>query len=74
MAPVAWLKLQTSLNYNESKTAWNRAPKNHGARDIPPPLPKGSILNKTWNAVVRDVAQIHTDHWISSVFLKRIRK
>jgi hypothetical protein len=59
---AAWVKLQTSLNYNESKAAWNRNPENHGIQEIPPSPSKRSCVDKTRNTITRVAAQIRTDH------------
>jgi len=71
---AAWMKLWSSLNYNENKVAWNCDPKNHSTREIRPPPPKKSCLGKARNAVARVTAQIRTDHWRSVIFLRRIRE
>jgi hypothetical protein len=40
---------------------------------IPPP-PKKSALDKEENREARIASQLHTNHWLSGVYLKRIGK
>jgi len=46
-------------------------PTHRGTREIPPPPPKKSCLDKVRNSLAR---KIRTDHWRSAVYLKRIKK
>jgi len=67
------LKLRISIRFRKAKEAWHAKPNHHGT-EIPPPLPKKSMLDKARNAVARVAAQIRTGRWRSAVYLHRIRK
>jgi hypothetical protein len=45
-----------------------------GKHTITPPPPKKSALDKGPNSEARAVAQLRTNHWLSGVYLKRIKK
>jgi hypothetical protein len=45
-----------------------------GKHTITPPPPKKSALDKEPNSEARAVAQLRTNHWLSGVYLKRIKK
>jgi hypothetical protein len=45
-----------------------------GKHTITPPPPKKSALDKGPNSEARAVAQLRTNHWVSGVYLKRIKK
>jgi hypothetical protein len=45
-----------------------------GKHKITPPPPKKSDLDKGPNSETRAVAQLRTNHWLSGVYLKRIKK
>jgi len=59
---LAYLKLKASDMYNQEKIAWHQDPGHHGAREIAPPPPKKSCLDRARNAIARVAAQIQTDH------------
>jgi len=70
---VAFLKLQVSEKFRTAKQAWNENPANHGTREIPPPPPKKSCMDRARNSIARITAQIRTNHWRSAEYLKRIK-
>jgi hypothetical protein len=45
-----------------------------GKDSILPPAPQKSFLDGAQNRVARKIAQIRTDHWLWSLYLKRTRK
>jgi hypothetical protein len=45
-----------------------------GKETILPPNPKKSFLDRAPNRPARTIAQIRTGHWLSALFLKRVRK
>jgi len=59
---IAHLKLKISERFNTRKAAWHACPAHHGTREVPPPPPKKSCLDKLRNSLARAVAQIRTDH------------
>jgi hypothetical protein len=59
--------------YQYSATA-NIALREAGKLTSTPPPPKKSALDKGPNSEARAVAQLRTNHWLSGVYLKRIKK
>jgi hypothetical protein len=46
----------------------------HGKLTILPPPPKERAMNNARNSEEREVGQLRTNHWLSGVYLKRIKK
>jgi ribonuclease HI len=68
---IAWMRQTVSDQY--SATA-NIELRETGKHTITPPPPKKSALDKGPNSEARAVAQLRTNHWVSGVYLKRIKK
>jgi ribonuclease HI len=68
---IAWMRHTVSDQYTATANIELRAT---GKHTITPPPPKKSALDKGPNSEARAVAQLRTNHWVSGVYLKRIKK
>jgi ribonuclease HI len=68
---IAWMRQTVSDQYTATA---NIELRETGKHTITPPPPKKSALDKGPNSEARAVAQLRTNHWLSGVYLKRIKK
>jgi hypothetical protein len=68
---IAWKRKIVSEQYTAVANIEFRA---KGKFTITPPPPKKSALEKGPNSEARAIAQLRTNHWLSGVYLKRIKK
>jgi hypothetical protein len=68
---IAWMRQTVSDQYTATA---NIELRETGKPTITPPPPKKSALDKGPNSEARAVAQLRTNHWLSGVYLKRIKK
>jgi hypothetical protein len=68
---IAWMNQKVSESYSDAATLelWDR-----GKHTFIPPLPNKSAIDKAHNREARISSQLHTNHWLSGVYLMEIRK
>jgi hypothetical protein len=67
---IAWLKEQISQYYTIAKDTET----DKGKKTILPPTLNNSFLDRAPNQLAGAIAQIRTGHWLSTPYLKRVRK
>jgi hypothetical protein len=68
---ISWFKNRNSKEFTASSTTELQ---NHGKQNIIPPPPKKSPMDRARNSEARAVPPLRTNHWLSGVYLKRIKK